>query len=139
MATDGGITLGGGEPLLYSDFLKDDFFKRYGKKWHVAIETSLNVTPYKLFDMAPYIDEYIVDIKDMNPDIYKKYTGEDNEIVKSNLRWLIDQGKAEHITVRLPLIPGFNTEKDREASRNELEAMGITRFDLFTYKTEIKK
>lgn len=89
LSTNGGITLGGGEPLLHCDFLVNNFFKRYGKKWHVTVETSLHVTPWMLFDMAPYIDEYVVDIKDMNPEIYKRYTGKDNEVVISNIQWLI--------------------------------------------------
>ena len=138
LATNGGITLGGGEPLLYCNFLKNKFFNDYGKRWHVTVETSLHVTPWKLFDMAPYIDEYVVDIKDMNPDIYKRYTGKDNQVVKSNLQWLIDQGKSNSILVRLPLIPGYNTEEDRRKSKQELESMGITRFNLFTYKTNLK-
>ncbi len=136
IATNGGITLGGGEPLLHCQFLIDDIFTVYGKQWHVTVETSLHVIPWMLFDMAPYIDEYVVDIKDMNPDIYKLYTGKDNAVVKSNLRWLIENGKAEHITVRLPLIPNFNTEEDRQKSKRELESMGITKFDMFTYRTK---
>ena len=139
LATNGGITLGGGEPLLHCQFLIDNIFKVYGNKWHVTVETSLHVNPWMLFDMAPYIDEYVVDIKDMNPDIYKQYTGKDNDVVKSNLRWLVENGKADHITVRLPMIPGFNTEEDRQSSKRELESMGISRFDLFTYKTNIQK
>ena len=74
----------------------------------------------------------------MNPDIYKRYTGKDNAVVKSNLQWLIEHGKANNILVRLPLIPGYNTEEDRIMSKQELESMGITRFNLFTYKTNLK-
>ena len=139
LATNGGITLGGGEPLLYYNFLKDKFFRDYGKKWHVTVETSLNVAPICLHELDPFIDEYVVDIKDMNPEIYKNYTGKNNEFVIYNLRWLVENGKADHIVARIPLIPGFNSEEDRANSRRELEAMGISRFDLFTYKTNIKK
>lgn len=139
LATKGGITLGGGEPLLYCEFLENTFFKKYGKRWHVTVETSLNVIPLNLMRLATFIDEYVVDIKDMNPEIYQKYTGHDNESVIYNLRWLVENGKADHVTARIPLIPGFNTKEDRANSRRELEAMGISRFDLFTYKTNIKK
>ena len=89
--------------------------------------------------LFPYIHEYVVDIKDMNPCIYKAYNGRDNELVKSNLRWLIEHDKAESVTCRIPLIPEFNTSEDQQRSKQELEAMGITRFDLFTYRTNIKK
>ena len=139
LTTNGGITLGGGEPLLHNDFLINNLFKVYGKKWHVTVETSLHVTPWMLFDMSPYIDEYVIDVKDMNPEIYKKYTGQDNNVVISNLKWLIENGKADHILVRLPLIPGYNTDEDRQKSKQALEKMGITRFNLFTYKTNNNK
>ena len=134
---DWGDIKGRGE--LTMDFLINDLFKIYGKKWHVTVETSLHVTPWMLHDMSLYIDDYVVDVKDMNPEIYKKYTGQDNNVVISNLEWLIEKGKADHILVRLPLIPGYNTDEDRQKSKQTLERMGITRFNLFTYKTNTYK
>ena len=138
LATNGGVTFGGGEPLLRADFIKE-VLELGAKQWHITIETSLNVPQENLVSLFPYIHEYVVDIKDMNPCIYKAYNGRDNELVKTNLLWIIEQGKAEHITCRIPLIPEFNTSKDQQRSKQELEAMGITRFDLFTYRTNIKK
>ena len=74
--------------------------------------------------LMPYIDEYIVDVKDMNDKIYESYTGRKNDLMKSNLKYLIDNGKAKQITCRLPLIPGFNTDADRDRSEDELIGMG---------------
>lgn len=138
LATNGGVTFGGGEPLLRADFIKD-ILELGAKQWHITVETSLNVPQENLVSLFPYIHEYVVDIKDMNPTIYKSYNGRDNELVKSNLRWLIEHGKAEHITCRIPLIPEFNAPENQQRSKRELESMGITRFDLFTYRTNIKK
>ena len=138
LATNGGVTFGGGEPLLREEFIKE-LLELGAKQWHITIETSLNVPLQNLVLLFPYIHEYVVDIKDMNPCIYKAYNGRDNELVKSNLRWLIEHDKAESVTCRIPLIPEFNTSEDQQRSKQELEAMGITRFDLFTYRTNIKK
>ena len=138
LATNGGVTFGGGEPLLRAEFIKE-VLELGAKRWHITIETSLNVPLQNLVLLFPYIHEYVVDIKDMNPCIYKAYNGRDNELVKSNLRWLIEHDKAESVTCRIPLIPEFNTSEDQQRSKQELEAMGITRFDLFTYRTNIKK
>lgn len=137
-ATNGGVTFGGGEPLLRVEFIKE-ILELGAKDWHITVETSLNVPRKNLENVFTYIHEYVVDIKDMNPTIYKAYTSKDNELVKSNLKWLIEQGMAERITCRIPLIPEFNTPEDQQRSKYELEAMGITRFDFFTYKTNIKK
>jgi pyruvate formate lyase activating enzyme len=51
-----------------------------------------------------------------------------------NLALLLSLVSPERVLVRLPLIPEFNDEVRREESRARLAAMGVTRFDLFSYK-----
>ena len=133
LATGGGVTFGGGEPLLYADFIKE-FRNICGKEWHLCAETSLNVPKENLLAAAESIDMFYVDCKDTNPEIYSRYTGKDNRNMLENLQILVDLVGAERITVRLPLIPQYNTEEDRQKSRYLLAKMGITGFDEFTYK-----
>ena len=135
VATKGGVTFGGGEPFLNSMFIKE-VLDLGAMDWHVTFETSLNVPQENIEPLLPYIDEYIVDVKDMDDTIYRQYVKRSNELVKSNLKWLIDKGLAEHILCRIPLIPGYNDETHQERSKEELKKMGISRFDLFTYKTD---
>ena len=77
----------------------------------------------------------IIDIKDINNDIYQQYTGKENEKVLNNLHYLIEHGKNEQIIVRTPIIPVYNSESDVDNSIRLLKEMGITQFDRFTYKT----
>ena len=133
LATGGGVTFGGGEPLLYAPFLAE-FRGLCGESWHLCAETSLNVPWEQVEIAAGCIDHFFVDCKDTNPEIYRSYTGRDNHQMLENLRGLLDLVGPERITVRLPLIPEFNSEADRAASRNLLEQMGITKFDPFTYR-----
>ena len=126
------IAFGGGEPLLNSQYIKD-ILELGANKWSVAVETSLNVPRHHLELLLPYIDEYVVDIKDMNTQIYESYTGKSNSQVKENLKWLVEQGMAERILCRIPLIPNYNNASDQEKSKKELSEMGITRFEMFTY------
>lgn len=133
LATGGGITFGGGEPLLYADFLKE-FREICGKEWHLCAETSLNVPWEQVQTAAGCIDTFYIDCKDTNPDIYRRYTGRDNSQMLENLQRLVDTIGPERIILRLPLIPEFNTDEDRQTSRRLLESMGITQFDLFTYR-----
>ena len=135
VATGGGVTFGGGEPLLRADFLKE-FRALCGDRWHLCAETSLNVPAEAVRTAAECMDVFYVDCKDTNPEIYKAYTGRDNREMLENLRTLISLVGAERVVVRVPLIPGYNTESDREKSRALLESMGVTQFDFFTYKTE---
>lgn len=133
-ATNGGITFGGGEPLLRSDEIAD-FCKRRPMEWRIYVETSLNVERRAVEAVAPYIDHYYIDVKDMNPDIYRRYTSIDSRRVLENLRWLAGHVDLQKVTVRLPLIPGYNTQEDRDRSRQQLEAMGFQDFDCFEYIT----
>ena len=134
LATGGGVTFGGGEPLLHSTFIKA-FCEQCPKEWRISIESSLNVPRKNVEDVLPFVKEWIIDIKDMNPDIYKAYSSISNERVIDNLRWIA----SEHadllpcITIRLPHIPDHNTDDDRNRSQAFLETLGYTKFDRFEY------
>ena len=134
LATHGGITFGGGEPCLQSDFIYE-FRQLCGQEWQLSVESSLNVPQENIEKLLPVIDYYIIDIKDSNNDIYQQYNGKENEKVLNNLHYLIEHGKNEQIIVRTPIIPVYNSESDVDNSIRLLKEMGITQFDRFTYKT----
>ncbi|WP_304228693.1 radical SAM protein [Phocaeicola plebeius] len=133
IATNGGVTFGGGEPCLRADFIRE-FSELCGASWQLNLETSLNVPSFNIETLLPVVNTMIIDIKDMNPDIYRSYTGLSNNIVIDNLRLIADSGRQKDCIIRLPLIPDFNTETDRTASRSRLETLGFDNFDLFTYQ-----
>lgn len=132
VATGGGICFGGGEPLLRSDFIKA-FAEIMNPEWKLTIETSLNVPLENVKAIASLVQMWYVDIKDMNPDIYKAYGCKENKQVISNLQWLAANGYADKVIIRLPLIPEYNTDEDRQRSQQQLEDMGFTNFDKFNY------
>ena len=133
-ATNGGITFGGGEPLLRSNEIVD-FCRQRPSRWRNYVETSLNVERRAVEAVAPYIDHYYIDVKDMNADIYRRYTSTGNCRVLENLQWLAGHADQEKVTIRLPHIPGYNTEADIAKSRKQLETMGFKDFDCFDYIT----
>jgi pyruvate formate lyase activating enzyme len=104
------------------------------KKWHTTIETSLNVPFDYIERLYPYVDDYIIDIKDMNAQIYASYTGRDNKQVVSNLKRMINDGLSSKMRCRVPLIPGYNDTHGQEVNAIELRNMGITRMDMFDYQ-----
>lgn len=132
IATGGGITFGGGESLLYADFIAA-FREVCGDKWQITLETSLNVPMENLRTILPVADAFIVDIKDMNPDIYKAYTGRSNERVIENLKLLIKEKSPEQIRIRVPKIPEFNSRDDMETSVQILKEMGFKDIEVFPY------
>mgnify|MGYP002855884874 FL=1 len=132
LATHGGVTFGGGEPLLQVEFIKA-FRELCGRQWQLLAETSLNVPFENVQALDMVLDGYIVDIKDMNPEIYEAYTGKPNTIVLDNLQWLLGHGDPNRITVRVPHIPDFNTDEDVERSKQRLTAMGVVNLEEFNY------
>ncbi len=138
-ATGGGVTFGGGEPLLQAEFIKEFilYTRSMGEQWRFSLETSLAVPIDELMLVDGLLDEYIVDVKDMSPKIYRAYTGQENAFLKKNLVYL--SYAPSRATVRLPLIPEYNSAEDNHHSEAELRAMGFTKFQRFTYITDIKK
>ena len=131
-ATGGGITFGGGESLLHADFIRA-FRQICPSEWRISVETSLCVPETLVAAAADAADMFINDCKDMNAEIYKRYTGGEPSLMMNNLRYLLERTGPEQILVRVPLIPEYNTETDQEASRKILLEMGVKNLDLFKY------
>ena len=127
----GGVTFGGGEPLLYSDYIHQ--FHVYAPAISINLETSLNVEQKAIEALIEDVDEWIIDIKDMNSDIYYKYTGAYNDQVINNLIYLLSQVDPDRIRCRVPLIKDYNSLEDVEKSAEQLEKMGVVRIERFEY------
>lgn len=137
-ASSGGVTFGGGEPALQSRFIEE--FKRIcPQDWTIYIETSLNVPSEHIQRLANLIDYWIVDIKETNNRIYRKYTGKSNRMALKNLKYLIKQGLAGKIMVRVPEIPEFNTKEDVEKSVCKLNKLGVASIQRFVYSTSYQR
>lgn len=133
LATNGGITIGGGEPLLQPGLFKD-VRNVCESEMTLYAETSLNVPWDNVEQAADCIDRFYIDIKTMESDLYEKYTGGKLDIVLDNINKLIRKVGAEKIVVRIPIIPDLTDKKSQLLSKQRLEEMGIYRFDLFNYR-----
>lgn len=138
LATGGGITFGGGEPSMYPDFIVR-FREICGPEWNLTLETSLNVPADNIRRLSSVVNQFIIDIKETNDEIYRHYTGLSNQRMLDNLQELLKEGRGDDLVVRLPLIKDFNTQEDIERSTEKLRAMGVEHFDFFTYRTDIRK
>ena len=130
-STGGGIVFGGGEPLLNAEYIKE-VCDLVPLQWKIRIETSLNVKWDKIELLLSYIDQWIIDIKDSNTEIYKNYTGADNLKVYDNVLRLSHKTGKEKLLIRIPKIPNYNTEKNIQESVKLYSNLG--NIDIFNYE-----
>lgn len=137
----GGVTLSGGEPLLQSDFVKELFSICKENGIHTALDTCGNVSFDKFASVLPYTDCLLYDIKLIDSNEHKKYTGQGNALILENLLKIakgIREGKFNcEIWIRTPLIPGI-TDKDENIRniavfiKEHLDDV-VTRFEMCTF------
>ncbi|RLC96696.1 MAG: glycyl-radical enzyme activating protein [Chloroflexi bacterium] len=104
----GGVTFSGGEPLLYPKFLTD-ILDACGKRGiHRAVDTSGSVKKDVLLEIAKRTDLFLFDLKLMDNEKHRQWTGVGNEVILDNLCALAEAGAA--IQIRIPLIAGINAD-----------------------------
>ncbi|MDD2215379.1 MAG: glycyl-radical enzyme activating protein [Eubacteriales bacterium] len=106
----GGITLSGGEPLVQIDFATEILRLVKEDGIGTCIETAGNVPWFHLEKVLPYTDLFLYDMKLLNTDLHKEWTGSDNKLILSNLNKLNKSDK--EIIVRIPLIPNVNDGRE---------------------------
>lgn len=131
-ATGGGVTFGGGEPLLHARFIRA-FREICGSAWRLTAESCLNIPEAEMETAMECLDAFIVDIKDTDPEVYRRYTGRDNAAVLRNLRRLLEVRGPDCVLVRVPHIPAYNGEEQIRRSLELLRSMGVEQLDRFNY------
>lgn len=100
---EGGVTFSGGEPFLQSNFMFECLSNLKGRL-HTAIQTCGycdTETFKKALDLSDY---FLLDLKLIDEEKHKKYTGVSNKRILQNFSALVKSGV--DFVVRIPLIPG---------------------------------
>lgn len=116
----GGVTLSGGEPLFQHEFAIEILKGLKTRKITTTIETASHISTGIYQEAMKYIDFVFADLKLIDSNQHKRYTGVDNELIKQNLEWLLTSYKKENVTIRTPLIPDMTATEENIA--------GIARF-----------
>lgn len=131
----GGVTFSGGEPLLQHDFLAEALSVFIKEGIHTSVDTSGYASRSIIDKIIPITDLFLFDIKHLDPEKHKKYTGVSNDLILDNYKHILKKGKK--VIIRIPLIPGFN---DDEGQLNALrdfvaaqEGTNVQRVDLLPY------
>jgi pyruvate formate lyase activating enzyme len=111
--SNGGITVSGGEPTSQHEFVLEFFKKCKKNDISTALDTCGYATEeiYKL--LLPHIDLVLFDIKEINPENHKKFTGISNKIILKNAIWISEylKNNGKKMWIRTPIIPKY-TAKD---------------------------
>lgn len=119
----GGVTLSGGECLLYPDFVRELLSALKAEGVHTAVETALYVPWQNTEAVLSTVDLFFADLKIADPVRHRQYTGADNRLILDNLRRLTD--RHPNVIVRIPLIPLVNdTAEDMASCGAILSGMG---------------
>ena len=130
----GGLTLSGGESLCQPDFARSLLRAAKASGISTAME-SMACARYEVIEsILPYLDQYLMDIKHMNPEKHRKYTGKSNELMLENARKVAASGLTE-LSIRVPVIPTFNDtpEEIREIARFADKLPGVQHIYLLPY------
>lgn len=105
--TGGGLTLSGGESLCQPVFARDLLRAAKESGINTAME-SMGYAKYEVISqILPYLDQYLLDIKHMDPKKHREYTGKRNDLMLENAKRIADSHMTE-LSIRIPVIPGFN-------------------------------
>ncbi len=105
----GGVTLSGGEPLMQPEFLLAVLNQCKRQRIHTAVDTSCYAESKIIEMVGGKANMFLCDIKHMDSEIHKRFTGAGNNLILDNIKLLSEVGK--EIIIRIPVIPGFNDEK----------------------------
>ncbi len=107
----GGVTFSGGEPLCHGQFIIETVGLLNGM--NTAVETCGYVETSSFMRTLEYVDDIFMDIKLMNENAHRKYTGVSNTLILNNARRLMAEKR--FVTFRIPLIPSV-TDTDENLS-----------------------
>ena len=129
----GGVTFSGGEPLMQPDFLLALLNQCRAMNIHTSVDTSCYAKPAIVESIAEKADLFLCDLKHMDNETHKRYTGVGNKLILDNIRLISQMGRK--IVIRIPIIPGFNDETENIEATGKFAAslQGVGGIDILPF------
>lgn len=106
----GGVTICGGEPLMHPDYLMQLLEELGRRGFHRAVDTTLLSSADIVRRVAANSELFLVDLKHMDSNVHRRYTGVPNERILDNIRLIAELGCRYFI--RIPFIEGINADEE---------------------------
>jgi pyruvate formate lyase activating enzyme len=139
-ASNGGVTVSGGEPLLQPEFLIDLFKLCKKRAVHTAIDTSGFLDSpaagnKKINSLVKLTDLFLVDLKAARPQLHRKLTSRDLKEALDFINML--ESSRKPYWIRYVLVPGANSSRpDMEALKNRVAGLKFCeKIELLPYHT----
>ena len=133
----GGVTISGGEPALFPEFISSLLKRLKEDGIHTLIETAGLFNLDKFINLCiPYLDTIYFDIKILNNEKHKQSCGVYNEKILKNFQTLVEISKEKGIELlpRIPLIPGLtDTDENLKDITTYLKSLGIKKAAVLPY------
>ena len=105
----GGVTICGGEPLMHYQYTLELLQELKKRRFHRAVDTTLFSNATIIKEVAANCELFLVDLKLMDSERHRFYTGVPNEIILANIRMIAEMGC--DFFIRIPLIEGVNADE----------------------------
>nr|WP_330370890.1 glycyl-radical enzyme activating protein [Lachnoclostridium phytofermentans] len=130
----GGVTLSGGEALCQPEFTNHLLHACKEEGLHTAMESTAFANYPVIERILPVLDQYLMDIKHVNSEKHRLFTGQGNELVLENARKIAASRETELI-IRVPVIPTFNQTEAEIAAIAEFAGSlpGVKEMNLLPY------
>jgi len=107
--SNGGVTVGGGEPTMQPEFVAA-FLQRCKQAYiHTALETCAYVKWKHLSSILQHVDFLYLDVKHMDENAHREFTGVSNRLILENAR---KASELCEMIIRVPVIPGYNDSEE---------------------------
>jgi len=122
----GGVTFSGGEPLAQLEFLDEALTACREREIHTTVDTCGYAPPESFERVAGKVDLFLYDLKVMDDEAHRQYTGVSNKVIHENLKLLT--GMDRQVLIRIPIVPGFtDSEKNTTETADFLLRTGGVR------------
>ena len=127
----GGITVSGGEPLLYPEFVKELGRELKKRDIPLAVDTCGNIPWQNVEKVLDVVDLFLYDLKVMDCDVHRQLTGAGNEVILENFERLLKESVP--LWIRVPVIVGANFDEIRKIAEYIPANKNIQRVEFLSY------
>jgi pyruvate formate lyase activating enzyme len=134
-SSGGGVTVGGGEPLMQPDFVELLFRECQKEKIHTCLDTSGYAHSRAFEKVLDYTDLVLFDLKIIDPSLHRRFIGKPNDLILQNAKSVA--ARRTPVIFRVPLIPGItDSDENLKGIVSFVKTLGLNKeveMDLLPY------